>query len=34
MKSNLKGTKYGVVTSNKFNKQFKKVKKQGKNIKK
>jgi len=32
MKNNLKGTKYGVVTSNKFNKQLKKAQKQGKEI--
>lgn len=34
MKNDLKGTKYGVVTSNKFNKQLKKAKKQGKDIEK
>ncbi len=34
MKNDLEGTKYGVVTSNKFNKQLKKAKKQGKDIKK
>ncbi len=34
MKNNLKSTKYGVITSNKFNRQLKKAKKQGKNIEK
>lgn len=34
MKNDLKGTKYGVVTSNKFKKQLIKAKKQGKDIKK
>lgn len=34
MKNNIKETKYGVVTSNKFNKQLKKMMKQEKNIKK
>lgn len=34
MKNNIKDTKYGVVTSNKFNKQLKKIKKQGKDINK
>lgn len=34
MKSDIKTTKYGIVTSNKFNKQLKKIKKQGKNIEK
>lgn len=34
MKNSTKDTKYGVVTSNKFNKQLKKIIKQGKNIEK
>ncbi len=34
MKNKLNDTKYGILTSNKFNKQLKKMKKQGKNIKK
>jgi len=34
MKSSVENTKYGIVTSNKFNKQLKKIKKQGKDIKK
>lgn len=34
MKSNIQDTKYGVVTSNKFNKQLKKIIKQGKDIEK
>ncbi len=34
MKNDLKGTKYGVVASNKFKKQLIKAKKQGKDIKK
>ena len=32
MKNDVKGTKYGVVASNKFNKQLKKAQKQGKDI--
>ena len=34
MKNNIIGTKYGVVTSNKFKKQLKKIIKQGKKIEK
>ena len=34
MKNSIKETKYGVVTSNKFKKQLKKIIKHGKNIKK
>ena len=34
MKNSIKDTKYGIVTSNKFNKQLKKIIKQGKNIEK
>lgn len=34
MKNKLKNTKYGIVISHKFNKQLKKVKKQGKDINK
>lgn len=34
MKNNVADTKYGVVTSNKFNKQLKKIIKQGKKIEK
>lgn len=34
MKSDVQNTKYGIITSNKFNKQLKKIKKQGKNIEK
>lgn len=34
MKSDLKNTKYGIVTSNKFKKQLKKVQRQGKDIEK
>ena len=34
MKSNVTDTKYGVVTSNKFDKQLRKIIKQGKNIEK
>ena len=34
MKIDIEDTKYGVVTSNKFNKQLKKIVKQGKDIKK
>lgn len=34
MKISVKDTKYGVVTSNKFNKQLKKIIKQGKDIQK
>lgn len=34
MKNNITETKYGIVTSNKFNKQLKKMIKQGKNIEK
>lgn len=34
MKNNINNTKYGVVTSNKFNKQLKKIIKQGKKIEK
>ena len=34
MNNSIKDTKYGVVTSNKFNKQLKKIIKQGKNIEK
>lgn len=34
MKIDIKETKYGIVSSNKFNKQLKKVIKQGKDIKK
>ena len=34
MKNNVVDTKYGVVTSNKFNKQLKKIIKQGKKIEK
>ena len=34
MKNSINDTKYGVVTSNKFNKQLKKIIKQGKNIEK
>lgn len=34
MKNNVEDTKYGIVTSNRFNKQLKKIKKQGKNIEK
>ena len=34
MKNNQKDTKYGVITSNKFNKQLRKIIKQGKDIKK
>ena len=34
MKNSIKDTKYGVVTSNKFNKQLKKIIKQGKSIEK
>lgn len=34
MKNNYKNTKYGVVASNKFHKQLKKIKKQGKDIEK
>lgn len=33
MMNNLNGNKYGVVTSNKFNRQLEKAKKQGKDIK-
>ncbi len=34
MKTNIKETKYGIVTSNKFNKQLKKIIKQGKDLNK
>ena len=34
MKNSIMDTKYGVVTSNKFNKQLKKIIKQGKDLKK
>ena len=34
MKTNINNTKYGIITSNKFNKQLKKIIKQGKNIEK
>ena len=34
MTTSIKETKYGVVTSNKFNKQLKKIIKQGKKLKK
>ncbi len=34
MKNNINETKYGIITSSKFNKQLKKIKKQGKNISK
>lgn len=34
MKNKLNDTKYGILTSNKFNKQLKKMEKQGKDIKK
>ncbi len=34
MKNKIQDTKYGIVASNKFNKQLKKIKKQGKDIKK
>lgn len=34
MKNEIKSTKYGILTSNKFNKQLKKIKKQGKDIRK
>ena len=34
MKNNIIGTKYGVVTSNRFNKQLKKIIKQGKKVEK
>lgn len=34
MKNDLKGTKYGVVTSNKFHKQLKKANKQDKDVEK
>ena len=34
MKTSIKDTKYGIITSNKFNKQLKKIIKQGKNIEK
>lgn len=34
MKNSITDTKYGVVTSNKFNKQLKKIIKQGKDLKK
>ena len=34
MKTNINNTKYGIITSNKFNKQLKKIIKQGKKIEK
>ena len=34
MKNSIKDTKYGIITSNKFNKQVKKIIKLGKNIEK
>lgn len=34
MKNDLKSTKYGIVTSSKFNKQLRKAKKQGRDIEK
>lgn len=34
MKNKPNDTKYGIITSNKFNKQLRKIKKQGKDIKK
>ncbi len=34
MKNSITDTKYGIVTSNKFNKQLKKIMKQGKDLKK
>ncbi len=34
MKNSIKDTKYGIIASNKFNKQLKKIIKQGKNIEK